>query len=649
MAETSSRSALAGGDHRPGRLPTSIAGVKALVVNDPERTISLRGGALRMAPIAEPGWDRSVALIDVGCLEPGQVVWTDVRPAHLSSETLPLETRRDRLQVWLLGSRTDSPARRLALLLSPCRHREGPIRRWRRWLKRNEAMHRRAPASVNQIVGLFADTTGTTPADALAGLAVRPLGPRNGGFSIATPGGEPTRHVIDGCTNTSYRMAFIVRPDSILIAVGGEPGTALAPAPALSPLGIVHRSVADTPLWLGVSNLIVGQHGFSSDTIIEGLGVDRLGASAPGCGVPQATANEHRTHQRLEAEAIGGVALIDVRLELEQEGSLELRWGSDSIVSLTRSLARLQCDGETISRPLAAHGPVHLSVNVLGGRTRVHVDDQLLLDLPSSGTHQSTSSGTHQSNSAALTEVVQINLMSGRVDRFEVLPFAVGPVGGPSTSPLLDQGNDVVADQRFDGAALVDLAEDEDHDWQRVLGNTPIGREYGVASIVEPLTERTVYLQPNRWSDSVDIETEIEPPPRVEGVLQRCRAGLAAGSGPDNLLMVNAWIDDSYGGGSVSTFLRLDGGEEIFDAVWVNVGAALDWTTPFVLRLQTDGDFYRVMLDGHTVVSRSISDQTRLVPRIEMTHVGIVANWEWGLDTGSLFRRFTVRGPSTSV
>ena len=53
-----------------------------------------------------------------------------------------------------------------------------------------------------------------------------------------------------------------------------------------------------------------------------------------------------------------------------------------------------------------------------------------------------------------------------------------------------------------------------------------------------------------------------------------------------------------------------------------------------------DGDRYLVALDGRTVLERAVSDVYPGRPPLAVSGVGILANWEWGDDSGSLVRYF---------
>jgi hypothetical protein len=53
---------------------------------------------------------------------------------------------------------------------------------------------------------------------------------------------------------------------------------------------------------------------------------------------------------------------------------------------------------------------------------------------------------------------------------------------------------------------------------------------------------------------------------------------------------------------------------------------------------------YLAKIDGHPVLYRQLTDVYPVCTRLSVNRVGIVANWEWGNDTGSVFRDFVARG-----
>ena len=111
----------------------------------------------------------------------------------------------------------------------------------------------------------------------------------------------------------------------------------------------------------------------------------------------------------------------------------------------------------------------------------------------------------------------------------------------------------------------------------------------------------------------------------------------------DNELIVATWLDDVYDGTSISSFFRLDGYEDLYDAIWTNVGRRVTWGVPYRLRVVFDGLRFAAHVDDELVLYRSLRDVRPGRSPLRICDVGLVANWEWGTDTGSCFRRFTVR------
>ncbi|MCA9873786.1 MAG: hypothetical protein KC441_09025, partial [Anaerolineales bacterium] len=108
----------------------------------------------------------------------------------------------------------------------------------------------------------------------------------------------------------------------------------------------------------------------------------------------------------------------------------------------------------------------------------------------------------------------------------------------------------------------------------------------------------------------------------------------------DNLLLVSTWLDDFYDGTSISSFFLLKGFEELYDAVWTNVGRRISWGQPYHIRAACDGVKYLVYVNNEPVLVRALTDVYPQFDRLTINRVGIVANWEWGNDTGSVFTQF---------
>jgi hypothetical protein len=56
-----------------------------------------------------------------------------------------------------------------------------------------------------------------------------------------------------------------------------------------------------------------------------------------------------------------------------------------------------------------------------------------------------------------------------------------------------------------------------------------------------------------------------------------------------------------------------------------------------------DDRHYMIFLDGEPVLYRALTDVYPDFGRFSIHRVGLLANWEWGTDTGSSFRNLVGR------
>ncbi len=185
--------------------------------------------------------------------------------------------------------------------------------------------------------------------------------------------------------------------------------------------------------------------------------------------------------------------------------------------------------------------------------------------------------------------------------------------------------------------------------WSRVLGDGVLDRSDGGARVratrAEPNPGRTVYCVP--WSEArgAIVTTAVTPPGTRRGEHHRGRGGVAFWQDPDNHLVVNTYLDDAMTGVSVSAFLRTSGEETMYewDAVWTNVASRIRHGQPYQLSVACDGRQFLCKVDGEPVLYRALTDYRVDAQPLDITGVGLVANWEWGDDTGTTFAGFDVR------
>ena len=145
------------------------------------------------------------------------------------------------------------------------------------------------------------------------------------------------------------------------------------------------------------------------------------------------------------------------------------------------------------------------------------------------------------------------------------------------------------------------------------------------------------------WHDPLfaALEAEIIAPGTGRGQGHKGRAGFIFLQDLDNYIILNTWLDDNYAGSTISSFFVMDGKEDLFNAVWTNVGHRIHWGIPYRLRITFTGLHYMVFIDDEPVLYRALTDVFPDRKRITINRVGLAVNWEWGDDTGSTFKSFT--------
>lgn len=250
---------------------------------------------------------------------------------------------------------------------------------------------------------------------------------------------------------------------------------------------------------------------------------------------------------------------------------------------------------------------------------------------------------------------VRVARLADVPSRDDLVAHGIG--GSDAPSALRDQrDSSVVHADRFDGVGDLDGRRVGQATWSHVIGRrrivirdgsaqvgdlvpAPAGR---LARLRRPSGQRTAYVLP--WPGGAgSIESEIVPPGTGPGQAQRGRGGLILYEDDDNHLIFNDWLDDEYGGASVSVFRRADGVEDVYSAVWVNVGSRVRWGRAHRLRLAFDDAGFTASLDDDAVLTREFTDLTPVRRHLDVRAVGICSNWEFGDDTGSAFRGFTAR------
>ncbi len=637
-------------------------------VTDAEGAIGADHGALRIATPARPGWGRTGIAYGPVAREPGLVLGVFMLNGHNTSQSYSLESVVRQVGRWMLGGGTNSLlAQGAGYLRHPAR--EGVARRlacW--WASRAGATRGRAPVTENLAVGLF---TSANPADPLGeghALVMHAASHECGELWATTSRGPVI--AFTGFQNVPACFVIVARARGAACYVAGMPGARGVGAwPMMRPVAIDDGGDA-TSLYPGVHQAALGEIGFSVDTRVYAVRAGVEPALAPWWGTAHVamTRDPGGVGDRVDAGPAwrreGGLAwaaarvptgLIHARMVTTPTGDghaivfrvedganhWALRLAPDRCV-----LARVQRGAAEVLGSDGVAWRAGSSVQILddGRGIAVHVDGRRLFAGPV----------INEADGGALGVGVESPTGGAIVERFEAHPREVPMPGILGFARPWDPGpTGGVAEDDFAGA-IGDLAgrvaSGATGPWERTLGRGVIECA-GVgarvrASATDRCPGRTLYTIP--WTIPAFAELAIDMTPPGTGRYQRHegRGGVVFWQDPRNFLIVNLWLHDGYEGASISSFLVIDGFDDVYNAVWTNIGSRATWGRRMALRAGFDGERYLVRVGDEPVLYRAVADVYPRAPRWRITRVGIAANWEWGTDSGTTFHRFEARAPA---
>jgi LmbE family N-acetylglucosaminyl deacetylase len=626
---------------------------------DAERRLSIDHGALRMPQMTTPGWGRESLVYGPVRVQPGRTLTAFVLNGHNTSQS---DTRPE-------GRR--GQAQRLA--------REAPQLR----LQPERPVH-----TDNLAIGWF---TQEAPADPLASshaFVMHAATVLNGELRVGVDGRPLPVH--RGVQNLPMYYVVVLREQgAIYFAASCEGAAGVGSYPDLRPVGIDPNVLPDDELFVGVHQCVLGEVGYRVATRVYGIEVtdlvemqawctsavlaDRLDRDQP---IDGATPERGRRWHVVEGEFESGGS----GLSALSRSTAVTRSGSDEPIGLIHVLVDTGTHPGTVRLVSRADGAgngwgIEIGrdgASIDGGPPdaswRLEQDRSHSLQLLDDGNRI----GVHLDGDLVFGEWFEVGGPGGdhvavhlgggstRLRDLEAHPRAVPlPPAVDLGAPWLPRADTEAVRDDFAEAALVDaeptdLAGTPTSDgrarWERVLGTgrflrRPRGGVDVDADLSRPCPGRTLYTV--EWADPAFAELEIEavPPGEGRGDGHAGRAGVVFWQDADNHLVVNPWLDDYPGhdGSSVSAFLMAGGAEDMYDAVWSNVGREVHWGRPYRLRVAFDGVRFLARINDQPVLYRAITDIDPAASRFEIRRVGIATNWEWGDDTGSRFDRFVGR------
>lgn len=646
---------------------------------DVEAVLSTDNGALRIAPLVEAGFGRAALAYGPFTARPGLAFAVYMLNGHNTAQAEPLtDSFRARIRNWLKGSETDPRWLRLVGWLRQRRFRRAfrQFRWWRRTANRPMAL-----LDENLAIGWCATAVEPDPRTTGMGFVMHALGPENGEL-WAGRAASRTR-ALRGVQNLPLYYVAVARSDSVVYYLSSLDGaTGLAPYPWMSAVAIDRQPIPDE-CYLGVQQSVLGQIGFRLDTRVYGVRVGQLAGYDTWCGGAHAA-------DALEEARAGGPASADVGgtwvvwpPRLDEEGAIVLDPGAPS--GLIHALAEadrgtpggvaLICRGQDEGNHWRLElGATACAFCVVQGGFRQVVAARELGEPEGAGARRlqilddglrlmayvdGEPLGDTWIADARFQEATRVGLSgngagraAGTVRRFEAHPRRTRLPGVLDMgAPWVRKGTKVEIADDFSGPqgdldsrrTPVGSAQ-----WTRVLGQGAIeltGRTTARvrASVAQPCPGRTAYCVDWPHSEFADVEATITPPGTRAGQGHRTTSGFILYQDSANYVTLNLYRSDYYPAGSVSTFFRFGGFEDVYDAVWTNVGDRVNYGKPSRLRLCCDGERYVAFLDDEPVLYRAFRDVYPTLGRLRIRRIGIVANWEFGTDTGSTIAQFRLR------
>jgi hypothetical protein len=621
---------------------------------DVEGRISIDHDALRIAPLEQPGWGREGIAYGPFTSQPGLGFAAHVLNGHHSSQTFYFpESFRARVKRWL----TDA--------------RRGRFRR----MQHHE----------NLAVGFVADPATSDPVERSHAFVMHAATEENGEL-WSTDRGRRVR-LARGVQNLPFVFAVVLRADgTAAYYTSSLPGSlGAAGYPMFRPLGVSGAATGTNPWYATIQQRILGEVGYDVDSRVYRARVavveewsewwgsahlaDPLTGTGPVAGSTAAvggswvsTGATGPDRTEVGARSPGGepvgarlssptaVGLLRAEVSGGHSGRAELFWSSSSgsgwiVRTDHRGCSIVQVDdtgAETIlvedpERGLRAGAPHVVQVVIDGDRTAVHVDRELVGErwwpLATAGGGEV---GFGVSGDLALRA---LEAHPAEIPIPTVLDVGA-PWQPPASRPVIDERFDVVADE-LDGTTTPSGGRR----WERTCGPGGIvllgeGRARVNATRENPNPDRTIFTVP--WDDPsyADIEIEMTPPGEAIGEGEAGRVGMVFWQDPDNYLVANVFVDDSFDGASISTFYHLGGYENMYDAVWTLV-PGVRWGQRCSLRTAFDGHRFLSWANDEPSLVRALTDVYPSTPPLRIERIGIVVNEEWGNDTGSVIHRFT--------
>jgi hypothetical protein len=652
-------------------------------ITDAEGMISIDHGALRIPTLATPGFGRSALSYGPFVAEPGLTLAVWMLNGHNTSQTLATYSVLKQAYRFFRGGNAFSMPQQVS---GWCRHpaRESLLRRLQCWVGARRAKD--AGIKDNLMVGFFAEAARPAQGGASGAFVMHAASHECGDLRVTSTGSSATyqpQHnqgtsVVHGFQNVEALYVVALRQGSVLYYLAATPGArGSSTAGTMRPVAIERRpepSTAEKPkVYAGVQQAVLGEIAFSVDSRVHGVIVDRFPHLAPrfgGAHVANANAASirpdigeswiiHADCRWVAPHAATGLISTWITPTATPAG---LIFRVQDAANRWQLLASRNADGTHIELQCITAGQATKVAAVT--LADLEGDFQLLIldDGRSVGVRAAGQViGLHSIHDDTHATARGVGIVGSTVRDFEAHPREV-PI--PAQMRVRDfwspKAGRVVLQDTFQGGtgeldgraaptvASIGIAPHAPPSvWTRSFGSGRFDLVQDGAKVRgspgNPCPMRTLYTLPWTNHTFADIEASLTPPGSGRFERQNGRSGVVLWQDARNHLIVNLWLHDGYEGASISSFLVVDGFDDVYNAVWTNIGSRVRWNKAFRLGVAFDGDGYLVRVDDEPVLFRRVTDVYPRSRPFNITRVGLASNWEWGLDTGTVFHSFVAR------
>jgi hypothetical protein len=655
---------------------------------DREGVISIDNGALRIQPLVKNRWGRAGLAYGPYKRRSGLAFAVSILNGHNTSQTGPLpDSPRQRLKQWARGSGTEPPQRRMKKWAGSDQRRYiwGHLKQW--FISGSKFLQS-TRVDENLAVGWFPrEVTGDPLAEGNA-FVMHALGPECGELWARV--GTGTLRSVRGVQNVHMYYVVVLRERGAAYYAASVPDVpGFTPYPTLTPIAI-DAFGNDESVYAGVHQSVLGQIGFRAETRVFQTQIAMLPGYERWFGSASAADSldgEGELSDR-PAEAGGDWTIWNGGLQRTAKGVHGQSQLNTAALFASVPLGLLHAVVQTDTRPVDKVGLLfrvkdrdNYWMFETGTKMCALVikENGLISRFPATTAHYLAPNAANAVQVSDDGQTIRLSLNGELVyDTQFVDPRLSGATGvgiqcGIGTSAMVRNfeaharkipapkpldfeppwhahGNRVRAADDFVGPAT-DVAgrtiSRGGQTWRRLLGKgefwlTGDGAAKVRGSVAEPCPDRTAYTIP--WSNHrfADLSVQITPPGIRKGVLERGRGGLILWQDADNYITLSVFIDDWYGM-SIAAFFYRNGYEELYDAVWSNIGKRIHWGMPYDFRVVFDSTRFTAYVNEEPVLHRALSDIYPDWQELLIDEVGLVANWEWGTDTGSIFREFVAK------